>query len=189
MKKHYTLAEYCRRFKVDSSTLTKIQRLSLLQSRMTGGNGITRSSKKPLKFWKELHSKAENTRSRSTFFYSVPGYIRKTPGMKNVTPGDFYSFMKEHYKAFKARIRYGSEHDDLVFLYADLQSGGKQFLNNPEGPAPQKRQETPAPEPVTVPERGARMAFSASEGHGLLGFMLGALSGAAVGVACVLCCF
>jgi hypothetical protein len=126
--------------------------------------------------------------------------------MKNVNPGDFYSFMKAHYKAFKARLRHGAAYDDLVFLYADLQAGGKQFLNKSAGPAPQKRQETPSdPEPidtcaisgnttlgsiyVTVPERGPRMAFSAAEGQGLLGFVLGALSGAAVAVTCVLLCF
>ena len=206
MKKNYTMSEYCIRFEVDVPTRKKMNKLSLLQSRLSGGNGITRGSKRPLEFWKELHSKAENSRRIPSLFFSVPCFIRKTPGMEGIDPGAFYSFMKAHYKAFKSKLRHGDAYDDLVFIHADLQDGATQFLNNSEGKAPQKRPETPAdPEPVntctisgnttqgglyvTVPERGAGMAFSAAEGQGLLCFVLGALSGAAVAVVCVLCCF
>lgn len=198
MKKQYTLAEYCRRFEVDCPTRRKMNKLSLIQQRTAGEKGITRGSIRPLEFWKDLHTKAEHTSSIPAMFFSVPGYIRKTPFMKGVDPEKFYAFMKARYRAYKSRARHGDAFDDLVFLFSDLQTGARSFLYNPEGPAPQKRQETPsAPEPidtcaisgntsqgsiyVTVPER--------AEGQGLLGFVLGALSGAAVTVACVLCCF
>lgn len=206
MKKHYTLSEYCIRFEVDFPTRKKMNKLSLLQSRISGGNGITRGSRRPLEFWKELHSKAENTSRIPSLFFSVPCYIRKTPAMEGVDPGAFYSFMKEQYRAYNSKLRHGDAFDDLVFLFADLQAGATQFLNKSEGPTPHKRQEPPSdPEPVnscsisgnttlgsiyvTVPEKGASMGFSTAEGKGLLGFVLGALSGAAVAVACVLCCF
>lgn len=199
MKKHYTLSEYCRLFAVDFPLRKKMNKLNLLQSRMSGGNGIPRGSNRPLEFWKELHSKAENTRRIPSMFFSVPCYIRKTQSMEGVDPGAFYAFMKEHYRAYNSKLRHGDAFDDLVFLFADLQDGATQFLNKPAGNAPQKRQEKhSAPEPnntssgnstqgsiyVTVPEKGARMAFPAAEGHGLLGFVFGALSGAAVAVAC-----
>jgi hypothetical protein len=205
MRKHYTLSEYCIRFEVDFPTRKKMNKLSLLQSRISGGNGITRGSRRPLEFWKELHAKAENTSRIPSLFFSVPCYIRKTPAMEGVDPCAFYSFMKEHYRGYNSKLRHGDAFDDLVFLFADLQAGASQFLNKPAGPAPQKRQEiTSAPEPntcsisgnttqgsiyVTMPEKGPGMALSAAEGQGLLGFVLGALSGAAVAVACVVCCF
>lgn len=189
MKKHYTLTEYCRRFSVDTPTRRKMTKISLFQQRTAGEKVITRGARLPLECWKELHSKADNTSRIPSLFFSVPGYLRKAPAMEGVDPGAFYAFMKARYRAYKSRSRHGDAFDDLVFLFSDLQAGASSFLYNPEGHATQKRQETPAPEPVTVTDRGARMPFSASEGHGLLGFMLGALSGAAVGVVCVLCCF
>lgn len=206
MKKYYTLSEYCSRFAVDLPTREKMNQLGLLQSRLAGGKGITRFSTRPLEFWRELHSKAEKNRSKHSWFCSVPCYIRNTRAMQGVDPRSFYSFMKKNYKAFKSRHRHGDACVDLVFFRADLRAGATQFLNKAEAPAPQKRQEPPsAPEPsntcsisgnttqgglyVTVPERGPGMAFSAAEGQGLLGFVLGSLSGAAVAVACVLLCF
>lgn len=191
MKKHYTLSEYCIRFEVDFPTRKKMNKLSLLQSRISGGNGITRGSRRPLEFWKELHSKAENTSRIPSLFFSVPCYIRKTPAMEGVDPCAFYSFMKAHYRAYNSKLRHGDAFDDLVFLFADLQAGATQFLNKADWDAPQKRQEmldNPLP-PVETVKPNHTPAFSEAEGQGLLGFVLGALSGAAVAVACVLCCF
>lgn len=206
MKKYYTLSEYCSRFSVDLPTRDRMTQLSLLQSRIAGGDGITRSSKLPLEFWRELHSKAERNRSIHSLFCSVPCYIRNTRSMQGIEPRAFYAFMKENYKAFKSKSRRGGACVAHVFLIADLRAGAKQFLNKAEGSAPQKRQDSPsAPEAVnactvsgnttqgilhvTVPERGPSMAFSPPESYGLLGFVLGALSGAAVAVACLVCCF
>lgn len=202
MKKHYTLTEYCRRFAVDTTTRRKMTKISLLQQRTAGEKGFTRGARLPLEFWKELHSKADNTSSIPSLFLSVPGYLRKAPAMKGVDPETFYAFMKARYRAYKSRARHGDAFDDLVFLLADLQAGASCFLYNPEGHAPQKRQGTPAPEPnntctcsgnstqgsisITVPEKGTRMAFPAAEGNGLLGFVLGGLSGAVVAVVCSL---
>lgn len=199
MKKNYTLTEYCIRFEVDSLTHTKMSKLILNKSRIAGGNGLSRGSKKPLKFWRELHSKVENTSSTPAKFYSVPGFIRKTPGMKDVDPGAFYSFMKAHYRAYKSKRRHGGAFADLVFMFPDLKAGKAQFLNKAAGPAPQKRQEQrEAPEPVntcaisgnttqgsiyvTVPEKGPGMS--------LLDWLLVLLLvGDVVAVACVWCCF
>lgn len=198
MKKYYTLAEYCRRFSVDSSTHKKMCKLSLIQSRSTGENGLCRRAKMPLEFWRELHTKAENTSSIPAMFYSVPGYIRKIPAMHEVDPRAFYYFMKEHYRAFKTKRRNGYAFDGLVFFFSDLQAGATQFLNKAEGNAPQKRKETPsAPDPVntcsisgnttqgsiyvSVPEKGPGMS--------LLDWLLVLLLvGDVVAVACVACC-
>lgn len=199
MKKHYTLSEYCIRFEVDFPTRKKMNKLSLLQSRISGGNGITRGSRRPLEFWKELHAKAENTSRIPSLFFSVPCYIRKTPAMEGVDPGAFYSFMKAHYRAYNSKLRHGDAFDDLVFLFADLQTGATQFLNKAERQAPQKRQEAPAaPEPVntctisgnstqggiyvTVPERGPSMAFPLA-----FGFFLGLVVAASVVILNVYC--
>lgn len=199
MKKNYTMSEYCIRFKVDVSARKKMNKLSLLQSRISGGNGISRGSKRPLEFWRELHSKAENTRRVPSLFFSVPCFIRKTPSMEGADPGAFYSFMKAHYKAFKSKLRHGDAFDDLVFIHADLQAGATQFLNKAEGNAPKKRQETPsALEPintctisgnttpgslyVTVPDRGPSMGFPLT-----FGFFLGLVVAASVVILCVYC--
>ncbi|MBR5878692.1 MAG: hypothetical protein IKY91_04005 [Akkermansia sp.] len=153
-----------------------MNKLSLLQSRIAGGNGIARGSKRPLEFWRELHSKAETTSRIPSLFFSVPCYLRKTPAVQEVDPGAFYAFMKENFKAFKSKLRHGDAYDDLVFLFSDLQSGATQFLNKAEAPAPQKPQDAPAaPEAVNtctisgnsthgsiyvqVPERGPGMSL------------------------------
>ncbi len=198
MKKHYTLSEYCIRFEVDFSTRKKMNKLSLLQSRISGGNGITRGSRRPLEFWKELHAKAENTSRILSLFFSVPCYIRKTPAMEGVDPCAFYSFMKEHYRAYRSKLRHGDAFDDLVFLFADLQAGATQFLNKEERPAPQKRRPDAHDEPVysststgnttqgslciTVPERGPSMAFPLA-----FGFFLGLVVAASVVILNVYC--
>lgn len=198
MKKYYTLSEYCRRFEVDFPTRKKMNKLNLLQSRISGGNGLTRSSKLPLEFWRELHSKAENTSRIPSLFFSVPCYIRKTPAMQAVDPGAFYAFMKENFKAFKSKLRHGDSFDDLVFLFADLQAGATQFLNKAEVPAPQKRRPDAPDEPVysststgnttqgslyvTVPERGPSMVFPLA-----FGFFLGLVVAASVVILNVYC--
>ena len=199
MKKYYTLTEYCRRFSLDRPTEKKICKLNLNQSRLAGGNGITRGSRKPLEFWKELHSKVEETRRIPTLFFSVPCYIRKTPAMEGVDTRAFYSFMKKNYKSFKSKLRRGTACDDLLFLIDDLRAGATQFLNKSERHAPQKRQEAPsAPDPVntcsisgntthgglyvTVPEKGPSMAFPLA-----FGFFLGLVVAASVVILNVYC--
>ena len=124
MKKYYTLAEYCRRFDVDCLTRRKMNKLSLIQQRTAGEKAITRGSIRPLEFWRDLHTKAESTSSIPAMFFSVPGYLRKTPAMGGVDPGTFYAFMKARYRAYKSRARHGYAYDDLVFLFPDLQAGG-----------------------------------------------------------------
>lgn len=198
MKKHYTLSEYCIRFEVDFPTRKKMNKLSLLQSRISGGNGITRGSRRPLEFWKELHAKAENTSRIPSLFFSVPCYIRKTPAMEGVDPGAFYSFMKARYRAYKSKLRHGDAFDDLVFLFADLQAGATQFLNKSERHAPKSQDAPSAPEPVntctisgnttqgslyvTVPERGPSMTFPLA-----FGFFLGLVVAASVVILNVYC--
>lgn len=189
MKKYYTLAEYCRHFEVDCLTRRKMNKLRLIQQRTAGEKAFTRGSIRPLEFWRDLHTKAESTSSIPAMFFSVPGYLRKTHFMEGVDPGAFYAFMKARYRAYKSRARHGYAYDDLVFLFADLQAGGKQFLN--------KSERHSAPEPntctvsdnttqgsiyVTVPERGPGMS--------LLDWLLVLLLvGDVVAVACVMCCF
>ena len=199
MKKYYTLAEYCRRFSLDRPTEKKIGKLNLNQSRLAGRNGITRGSRKPLEFWKELHSKVEETRRIPSLFFSVPCYIRKTPAMEGVATRAFYSFMKKNYKSFKSKLRRGTACDDLLFLIDDLRAGATQFLNKSERHAPQKHPAPPyASEPVysgsisgnttkgsiyvSVPERGPSMAFPLA-----FGFFFGLVVAASVVILNVYC--
>lgn len=183
-EKDITLNEYCALHNVDRRTHQLMNRIALHKARQLGLSEPTYSTVFPQGYWKRLYREAQRPDGNSIRYETARNFLRKYRERDNISPDSFFQYMQEHYKGFPSRRRVGPDSDSLVFLYSDL----REAFHALEKAATQPLLDAP-PQPVETVKPRPTPAFSAAEGQGLLGFVLGALSGAAVAVACVLCCF
>ena len=178
------MSEFCSLWKVDPHTRKKMARIALHRARQLGTPLPSRTSAFPPSYWRCLLTAAENMDRCSIGYETVSNFMRKTKRFTSLTPAAFLEYMQAHYKGYPSHRKTRNATESVVFLYSDLRDA----LHTLERQARQQMLDAPMPAVEAVRPKPA-LVLSAAEGHGLLGFVLGALSGAAVAVLCALCCF
>lgn len=183
-EKDITMSEFCSLWKVDPHTRKKMARIALHRARQLGTPLPSRTSAFSPSYWRCLLTAAENMDRCSIGYETVSNFMRKTKRFTSLTPAAFLEYMQAHYKGYPSHRKTRNATESVVFLYSDLRDA----LHTIERQARQQMLDNPL-QPVEAVKPRPTPVCSAAEGQGLLGFVLGALSGAAVAVLCVLCCF